>query len=134
MKYLIPPSEGKSKVTSKETLFADTNFRFGKHVDDVVRLFSLIEDEDLSSVYGTSEEKAMIFHRQNQDIFNSKCAYAIERYTGVVYEHLNWESLNKSSQDFLDTNLHRADITLLMTDTTLERADTTLKRADTTRP
>ncbi len=106
MKYLIPPSEGKSKVTSKETLFADTNFRFGKHVDDVVRLLSLIEDEDLSSVYGTSEEKAMIFHRQNQDIFNSKCAYAIERYTGVVYEHLNWESLNKSSQDFLDNHIY----------------------------
>ena len=106
MKYLIPPSEGKSKVISKETLFSDTNFRFEQHVDDVVRLLSLIEDEDLSSVYGTSEEKAMIFHRQNQDIFNSKCAYAIERYTGVVYEHLNWESLNKSSQDFLDNHIY----------------------------
>ena len=101
MKYLIPPSEGKSKVVSKDILFSDTNFQFEHHVNQVVRLLSLIGDEDLSSVYGTSEEKALIFHRQNQDIFNSKCAYAIERYTGVVYEHLNWETLNKSSQDFL---------------------------------
>ena len=106
MKYLIPPSEGKSKVISQDTLFSDTNFKFEHHVNQVVRLLSLIGDEDLSSVYGTSEEKAMIFHRQNQDIFNSKCAYAIERYTGVVYEHLNWETLNKKAQNFLDDHIY----------------------------
>ena len=106
MKYLIPPSEGKSKVVSQDILFSDTNFKFAHHVNQIVRLLSLIEDENLSSVYGTSEEKAMIFHRQNQDIFNSKCAYAIERYTGVVYEHLNWEGLNKKSQDFLDKHIY----------------------------
>jgi len=106
MKYLIPPSEGKSKVISKDILFSDTNFKFENHVNQVVRLLSLIEDEDLSSVYGTSEEKAMIFHRQNQDIFNSKCAYAIERYTGVVYEHLNWETLDKKAQDFLQNHIY----------------------------
>jgi len=106
MKYLIPPSEGKSKVTSQDILFSDTNFQFEHQVKQVVRLLSLIEDEDLSSVYGTSEEKAMIFHRQNQDIFNSKCAYAIERYTGVVYEHLNWESLNNKAQNFLQDYIY----------------------------
>ena len=106
MKYLIPPSEGKSKVISKDVLFADTNFKFEHHVNQLVRLLSLIDDEDLSSVYVTSQEKAMILHRQNQDIFNSKCAYAIERYTGVVYEHLNWETLDKKAQDFLDNHVY----------------------------
>jgi len=106
MKYLIPPSEGKSKVISQDVLFSNTDFKFEKNVKDVVRLLSLIEDEDLSSVYGTSEEKAMGFHRQNQDIFNSKCAYAIERYTGVVYEHLDWETLNIKAQDFLDNHIY----------------------------
>tara|TARA_Y100001970_G_scaffold265221_1_gene352602 strand:- start:313 stop:1008 length:696 start_codon:yes stop_codon:yes gene_type:complete len=106
MKYLIPPSEGKSKVISQDVLFSDTNFKFEDPVKQIVRLLSLIQDEDLSSVYGTSEEKAMIFHRQNQDIFNSKCAYAIERYTGVVYEHLNWESLNQKSQNFLENHIY----------------------------
>ena len=106
MKFLIPPSEGKSKVISQDVIFAETNFKFEHHVNQVVRLLSLIEDENLSSVYGTSEEKAMIFHRQNQDIFNSKCAYAIERYTGVVYEHLDWNSLNKKAQSFLDNHIY----------------------------
>ena len=50
MKYLIPPSEGKSKVVSKDILFADTNFKFEHHVNQVVRLLSLIEDEDLSQI------------------------------------------------------------------------------------
>ena len=62
MKYLIPPSEGKSKVISQDVLFSDTNFKFTQQVNQVVRLLSLIEDEGLSAVYGTSEEKAMIFH------------------------------------------------------------------------
>tara|TARA_B100001250_G_scaffold393458_1_gene396291 strand:+ start:506 stop:1201 length:696 start_codon:yes stop_codon:yes gene_type:complete len=106
MKYLIPPSEGKSKVISQDVLFSDTNFKFEDPVNQIVRLLSLIQDEDLSSVYGTSEEKAMIFHRQNQDIFNSKCAYAIERYTGVVYEHLSWESLNQKAKNFLENHIY----------------------------
>ena len=59
MKFLIPPSEGKSKVISQDVIFADTNFQFEHHVNQVVRLLGLIEDENLSSVYGTSEEKAM---------------------------------------------------------------------------
>jgi len=106
MKYLIPPSEGKSKVSSTNIIFSDTNFKFENHVNQVVRLLSLIEDEDLNSVYGTSEEKAMIFHRQNQDIFNSKCAHAIDRYTGVVYEHLKWDTLNETAQNFLEKYIY----------------------------
>ena len=102
MKYLIPPSEGKSKVISQDVLFSDTNFKFTQQVNQVVRLLSLIEDEGLSAVYGTSEEKAMIFHRQNQDIFNSNCAPAIERYTGVVYEHIDWISLNEKSKKYME--------------------------------
>ena len=105
MKYLIPPSEGKSKVVSQDIIFSDTNFKFEHNVNQVVRLLSLIEDEDLSSVYGTSEEKAMIFHRQNQDIFKSHCAPAIERYTGVVYEYLDWDTLDKSAREYMEKHV-----------------------------
>ena len=93
MKILIPPSEGKAKVKPGKTLFSETNFRYEREVNQVVRLLELIDDEDLSSVYGTSPEKALMFHRQNQDAFNSHCAPAIERYTGVVYEHIGWSTL-----------------------------------------
>ena len=56
----------------------------------IARLITLIENEDLTSVYGTTQDKAMMFHRQNQDAFNSKCVPAIERYTGVVYNHIEY--------------------------------------------
>ena len=67
MKILIPPSEGKAKVKPGKILFSETNFRFKREVNQVVRLLELIDDEDLSSVYGTSPEKALMFDRQNQD-------------------------------------------------------------------
>ena len=106
MKYLIPPSEGKAKIKPQEIIFADTNFKFSQHVNQVVRLLSLIEDEDLRSVYGTKPEKALIFHRQNQDIFKSRCAHAIQRYTGVVYEHIDWATLDDKAQKFMDEHIY----------------------------
>jgi len=102
MKILIPPSEGKAKIKSGEVRFSETNFKYEREVNQVVRLLELIDDEDLSSVYGTSAEKASLFHRQNQDVFNSYCAPAIERYTGVVYEHINWATLSDSAKDYME--------------------------------
>jgi len=102
MKILIPPSEGKTKVKASDTIFSDTTFNFKRNVNQVVRLLELIDDEDLRSVYGTSQEKALRFHRQNQDVFNSNCAPAIERYTGVVYEHIDWGSLSQSAKKYME--------------------------------
>ena len=102
MKILIPPSEGKARVKATNTIFSDTNFKFERPVNQVVRLLELIDDEDLRSVYGTSPEKALGFHRQNQDIFNSPCAPAIERYTGVVYEHIEWETLSEKAKKYME--------------------------------
>ena len=106
MKILIPPSEGKAKVKSTKTIFSSTNFRFEREVNQVVRLLELIDDEDLRSVYGTSAEKALMFHRQNQDVFNSPCSPAIERYTGVVYEHINWSTLSEKAKDYMEKNIY----------------------------
>ena len=102
MKILIPPSEGKARVKVTNTIFSDTNFKFERPVNQVVRLLELIDDEDLRSVYGTSPEKALGFHRQNQDIFNSPCAPAIERYTGVVYEHIEWATLSEKAKKYME--------------------------------
>ena len=102
MKILIPPSEGKARIKETNVVFSDTNFKFKRHVNQVVRLLELIDDEDLRSVYGTSTEKALVFHRQNQDIFNSPCARAIERYTGVVYEHIDWLNLSEKAKNYME--------------------------------
>ena len=105
MKILIPPSEGKAKIKSQDIKFADTNFIFERSVKQVIRLLNLIDNEDLRSIYGTSLEKAELFHRQNEDIFKSRCAHAIERYTGVVYQHLDWNTLNKDAKQFMEKHV-----------------------------
>ena len=106
MKYLIPPSEGKSKVQAAGAKFKNTNFIFKQHVEQIVTLLELIDDEDLTSIYGTSQEKSERFHRQNQDIFNSKCANAIERYTGIVYKNLDWESYDDKEKEFMNNHFY----------------------------
>ena len=103
MKYLIPPSEGKAKIKGSEIKFKDTNFVYAKNVQEIVTLLELIDDEDLTSIYGTSQEKSELFHRQNEDVFNSNCAHAIERYTGIVYKNLDWSSFSKKEKQFMDS-------------------------------
>ena len=105
MKILIPPSEGKAKIKSLDVIFKDTDFEFAQYTQQIVDLLCLIENEDLTSVYGTSQDKAIMFHRQNQDVFNSKCVPAIERYTGVVYDHIDWASLSKKSQKYMQNHI-----------------------------
>ncbi len=103
MIILIPPSEGKHRIKKpKDIRFEETNFRFTKEVNQVIRLLSLMDEEDLRSVYGTSKEKALKFHRQNQDAMHSRCWYAIERYTGVVYEHLEWLTMSEKAKDYME--------------------------------
>ena len=79
MIILIPSSEGKNRIKRPmEIKFKNTDFKFMEDVEQVVRLLDLISNEDLRSIYGTSEEKAIAFHRQNQDVMNSRCWIAIE--------------------------------------------------------
>jgi len=106
MKILIPASEGKTKVVATSDLkFEDSNFQFNESVLQVVNLLELIDEEDLRSIYGTSQEKSEAFHRQNQSIFKEKCVPAINRYTGVVYSNINWETLSDSAQTYLQNHV-----------------------------
>lgn len=106
MKILIPPSEGKANIKKPfDIKFGDTDFPYMDDVRRVIRLLGLIGDNELKSIYGTSKEKAILFHRQNQDAFNSRCAHAISRYTGVVYDHIDWSTLPEFAQDYMDNHV-----------------------------
>ena len=105
MKILIPPSEGKTKLKSTGPIFSESDFRFAREVGQIIRLLELIDNEDLKSIYGTSQEKAELFHRQNEDIFKSRCAPAIERDTGVVYEHVKWDTLSENAKNYMEKHV-----------------------------
>ncbi|MBC8479628.1 MAG: YaaA family protein [FCB group bacterium] len=103
MIVLIPPSEGKIRIRKPmDTKFEHTDFPLMAEVRQVIRLLSLIDEEDIRSIYGTSKAKALTFHRQNQDVMNSRVWPAIERYSGVVYEHIDWPTLSESAHDYME--------------------------------
>jgi len=103
MIILVPPSEGKIKIRKPmDKKFQETDFPLMEEVQQVVRLLSLIDDEDIRSIYGTSKQKALVFHRQNQDVMNSRVWPAIERYSGVVYEHIDWPTLSDPAKEFME--------------------------------
>ena len=77
--------------------FGETDFKYIDEVQKVIRLLSLIGNTEIRSIYGTSQEKAELFHRQNQDAMNSRVCHAIDRYTGVVYDHIEWKSLDENA-------------------------------------
>ena len=105
MLILIPPSERKSKVESTETVFQNTNFKFSNEVSEIIRVLKDREEKELQSIYSTSIEKSEQLHLQNLNIFQGKCAPAIERYTGVVYSHIDWNNLNLKSQEYIEEHL-----------------------------
>ena len=106
MKILIPPSEGKANIKKPMDIkFGETDFKYMDEVRKVIRLLSLIGNTEIRSIYGTSQEKAELFHRQNQDAFNSRVCHAIDRYTGVVYDHIEWETLTEDAKDFMDKHV-----------------------------
>jgi uncharacterized protein len=106
MIVLIPPSEGKNRIKKPmELTFEETDFLYKDNVRQVVRLLSLIDDEDLRSIYGTKKEKAMLFHRQNQDVMQSRVWPAIERYTGVVYDHIDWATISESGREYMSKHI-----------------------------
>lgn len=105
MIILIPPSEGKQKNNLNNVLFEDTNFIFQNQVKQIIELLETVDTRSLTSLYGTSQEKSEILHRQNKDILKSYCANAIERYTGVVYKYINWETLSQISKDYMQKHI-----------------------------
>ena len=101
MKFLIPPSEGKSLNNTSIYHFLDTDFPM---LDSVKKILVLLKskktDLEIQSIYGTNINKSLDLHIQNLNILNSCCSLAIERYTGVVFKNINWDEFNDKDKVF----------------------------------
>ena len=69
MLILTPPSEGKSSLNSSTIKFSDTEFMFNSQVTEILRLLRDFKKNELTSIYGTSLEKATLLHQQNLNVF-----------------------------------------------------------------
>ena len=105
MLILIPPSEGKSSKNSSNTKFKDTNFIFENEVKAIQKQLSNCNDAELQKIYGVTLQKAKQLNELNLNALENNCSYSIERYTGVVYNQINWENLSDESKSYFEKNI-----------------------------
>ncbi|XPV77020.1 MAG: YaaA family protein [Desulfovibrio sp.] len=88
---LIPPSEGKADGGSNKPL---------KSVSGITAdLLEAIKEADPKKLYGLKEKALEKAIAANADLLTSKTMSAIERYTGVVYDAIDYQTL-KNQSDF----------------------------------
>ena len=105
MLILTPPSEGKSYQDTVNKKFVKTNYVFKEQVKEIVSILNKLDEKKIISIYGTTLDKARELHKNNLNIFDKECSMAIERYTGVVFKNIDWNSLDLSSRNYLNKNL-----------------------------
>ena len=109
MKILFSPSESKRSGGLNLGLSKE-NFTFSylyeKRLEVLKHYHTLIQNGDplmLQHLFGIKDE-SKIHSLASMNIFNAPSLKAIERYTGVAYEYLNYPSLDTSSQAYIDSH------------------------------
>ena len=103
LKILFSPAEGK-KVggdAQKKDLFGALDAR-----DTILKTYNEIalseDDEQIKELFGIKKFKDC--EPYINDVFNSPLMSAIERYDGVAYEYLGYDSLSSNAQEYLKKN------------------------------
>ena len=103
MKILFSPSEAKSSISTYNkldiSLFTESNFKREEIVNLYMKYIDLANNEELKKLFGVKDIKNL-----KKEILNSKYEKAINRYDGVAYKYLNYESLNNTQQKYIDVN------------------------------
>lgn len=108
MKILFSPSE--TKIDGGEGDFLNKNsFIFPELYSKRLEILNSYNDflktaskEQLEKLFGTKKED--ILNKYRQDIFSQNTKKAIERYTGVAYDYLNYSNLNENEKKYIDEN------------------------------
>ena len=110
MKILFSPSE--TKVTggsfppiSENTFLFPTCYPFQKEILDTYQNYlKSQDDEKLKKLFGIKKENDLLANK-SVDIYHDKTMKAIQRYMGVAYDYLDYPTLDKNAQNFLEKNL-----------------------------
>jgi len=105
MKILFSPSEGKTTLTTNEAInknsfiFPEMYEKRKYILDGYNKYIHSLNDEELNKYFGI---KNGIDFRV--DIFKEPTCKTIQRYDGVAYDYLEYNSLDKNSQKYIDEN------------------------------
>lgn len=109
MKILFSPSEGKTKLYDS-TAFHKDSFIFPELYEKRVYAVNIYNDyiinnraEDVQDIFGIKDIDEIKQYQHN--IFEEKTCSAIERYSGVSYSYLAYNTLNEKSKSYILDNL-----------------------------
>ncbi len=95
MIILLPPSEGKAP-DGDTVSFREAHSEWAKDVQPVLKHLARLSAADRAKFYGVKDAaKAKAVHGMNQSALTAPCLPALERYTGVVYQYLDYPTLRK---------------------------------------
>ena len=95
MLILLPPSEGKAQAGG-DLAFAECHPELLAETKAVLKhVNSLSADARMKFFALKTKEKATACHALNQSALKAPVLPAVERYTGVVYQHLDYRTLKK---------------------------------------
>ncbi len=108
MKILLAPSE--TKVSGGEAAFAPDTLLFPELLPYRTKLLhtymNILQKGDmqvLSKMFGLKKESDIRSHIR--DIIHEPAMKAIERYTGVAFDHLDYPSLNEKAKAYVDSHV-----------------------------
>jgi len=106
MKILFAPSEGKNRSGDKKPDLKNLFFKSYDRSKLINKYQNFINTADLSSLqklFGLKKEKDI--KNSVVNIFSEPVKKAVQKYEGVAYDHLSYNSLSQSQKDFIDENL-----------------------------
>jgi len=109
MKILLAPSE--TKMSGGEGSFAPESLLFDSLapirsalLDEYMEILKSADLSALSKMFGLKRE-ADIMACKNKNTMNAPVMKAIERYTGVAFDYLDYPSLDRKAQEYIDSNV-----------------------------
>ena len=108
MKILLAPSETKVKggygqFNINSLLFLELTSTRKEILHKYINILQKNSFPELSKMFGLKKEQDINYH--NRDIVHEPTMKAIERYTGVAFDYLNYNRLDNLSKEYIDNSV-----------------------------
>ena len=108
MKILLAPSEtkkegGEGKFKLESLMLSQLTPAREELFEEYNKIVTSNNLEQLSKMFGLKKEADIL--KYTKDISASPTLKAIQRYTGVAFDHLEYDSLEQAAQEYIDKNV-----------------------------
>ncbi|HHS92645.1 MAG TPA: YaaA family protein, partial [Campylobacterales bacterium] len=94
---------GNEKFVLESLLFQDLTATRKRLLHQYINILQRNDLDELSTMFGLKKVEDINYH--NRDIVHELTMKAIKRYTGVAFDHLDYDTLNTSEQKYIDDNV-----------------------------